>query len=75
MDGHEIYINAGKITGLKVGELMDIFPRGGTGEKREAKGKVQISAYFGIDASIGRLIEGKEPEVDDILKLAKGEGT
>jgi hypothetical protein len=39
------------------------------------KGKIQISAFFGIDASMGRLIQGKNPDVDDILRLAKGEGT
>jgi hypothetical protein len=38
------------------------------------KGKVRISAFFGLDASMGRLIQGKDPDVNDILKLAKSEG-
>jgi hypothetical protein len=75
VDGEEVYINAGKLTGLKIGDVMEVFQPGGPGERGENKGKIQISAFFGIDASMGRMIRGKKPEVNDILKLAKGEGT
>jgi len=75
VEGEEVYINAGKSTGLKVGDVMEVFRPGGTGEKKEVQGKIQISAFFGIDASMGRLIQGKNPDVNDILKLAKKEGT
>jgi hypothetical protein len=75
VEGEEVYINAGKLTGLKVGDVMEVFRPGGSGERGEVKGKIQISAFFGIDASMGRLIQGKNPDVNDILKLAKSEGT
>jgi hypothetical protein len=75
VEGEEVYINAGRLTGLKVGDVMDVFRSGGSGEKGEVKGKIKISAFFGIDASMGRLIQGKNPNVNDILKLAKSEGT
>ena len=75
VDGEEVYINAGRLTGLKVGDVMDIFRSGQFGKKGEVKGKIKISAFFGMDASIGRLIQGKNPDVNDILKLAKSEGT
>jgi hypothetical protein len=75
VDGEEVYINAGKLTGLKLGDVMEVFPSGGTGERGEVKGRIQISAFFGIDASLGRLVQGKKPDVNDILKLAKGAGT
>lgn len=75
VDGEEVYINAGKLTGLKVGDVMEVFRPGMTGDKGEVKGKIQISAIFGIDASVGRLIQGKKPDENDILKLAKREGT
>jgi hypothetical protein len=75
VEGEEVYINAGKLTGLKVGDVMEVFQPGGSGERGEAKGRVRVSAFLGIDASMGRLIQGKNPDVNDILKLAKSEGT
>ncbi|HXX33512.1 MAG TPA: hypothetical protein VEM15_03470 [Thermodesulfobacteriota bacterium] len=75
VEGENVYMNAGKLTGLKVGDVMEVFRPGGSVERGEVKGKVQISAFFGIDASMGRLIQGKNPDVNDILRLAKGEGT
>jgi hypothetical protein len=75
VEGEEVYINAGRLTGLKVGDVMEVFRPGGLEERGEVKGKIQISGFFGIDASMGRLIQGKNPDVNDILKLAKSEGT
>jgi hypothetical protein len=71
VEGDEIYINAGRLTGLKVGDVMEVFRLKGPGDRGEAKGKIQISACFGIDASIGQLIQGNQPDTEDILKLAK----
>jgi len=75
VDGDEVYINAGKLTGLKVGDVMEVFRPEGPGERGEVKGRIQISAYFGIDASLGRMVHGKKPDVNDILKLARSGGT
>jgi hypothetical protein len=75
VEGENVYMNAGKLTGLKVGDVMEVFRPGGSGERGEVKGKIQISAFFGIDASMGRLIQGKNLDVNDILRLAKREGT
>ncbi len=75
VEGEEIYLNAGRLTGLKVGDVMEVFRPGGIAERGEVKGKIRISALFGIDASMGRLIQGKNPDINDILKLAKSEGT
>ena len=75
VEGEEVYINAGKLTGLKVGDVMEVFHPGGPGERGEVKGRIRVSAFLGIDASMGRLIQGKNPDVNDILKLAKSEGT
>jgi hypothetical protein len=74
VEGEEIYINAGRLTGLKVGDVMEVYRPGGSGERGEVQGKIQISTFFGIDASMGRLIQGKNPDVNDILKLTKREG-
>ena len=71
VEGEEIYINAGRLTGLKVGDVMEVFRPKGPGEQGEVKGKIQIAAWFGIDASIGQMIQGNKPDTDDILKIAK----
>jgi hypothetical protein len=75
VEGEEVYLNAGKLTGLKVGDVMEVFRHGEFGDRGEVKGKIRVSAFLGIDASVGRLIQGKNPDVNDILKLAKSEGT
>jgi hypothetical protein len=75
VEGEDVYMNAGRLTGLQVGDVMEVFRPGGSGEQGDVKGKIRISAFIGIDASMGRLIQGKNPDVNDILKLAKGEGT
>lgn len=75
VDGESVYLNAGKLSGLKVGDVMEVFRPEKTGDRGEVKGKIQISALFGLDASVGRLIQGKRPEEEDLLKLAGREGT
>lgn len=75
VEGEDIYINAGRLTGLRLGDVVEVFRSGGLDERGEQKGKIQISGFFGIDASMGRLIDGKRPDVNDILRLAKNKGT
>ena len=55
-------------------DVMEVFRPGRSSEPGEVKGKIRVSSFVGIDASMGRLIQGKNPDVDDILKLAKREG-
>jgi hypothetical protein len=75
VEGEEVYLNAGRLTGIRVGDVMEVSRPGRSGEQAEVKGKIRISAFLGIDASMGRLIQGENPDVNDILKLAKSEGT
>jgi len=75
VEGEDIYINAGRLTGLRIGDVVEVFRPGDLDERREQKGKIQISSFFGIDASMGRLIDGKRPDVNDILRLTKDKGT
>lgn len=74
VEGEEVYLNAGRLTGLQVGDVMEVFRPGGSGGPREATGKIRVSAFLGLDASMGRLVQGNNPHVNDILKLAKREG-
>ena len=74
VEGDEVFLSAGKLTGLKVGDVLDVVDPGKPGQQKQVKGKVQISAFIGIDASVGRLINGTKPDSNDILTLAKREG-
>jgi hypothetical protein len=75
VEGGEIYLNAGRQTGLKVGDTLDVFRPGENGDRGELKGKIRISAYLGIDASMGKALDAKKPDVRDIVRLATREGT
>jgi hypothetical protein len=75
VDGEEVFLNAGKLTGLKVGDVLDVVDPGEPGGKIQVKGKVRISDFIGIDASVGKLINGTKPDSNDILTLAKREGS
>lgn len=75
VEGQEVYLNAGKLSGLRVGDEMEIFRPGKSGERGEIRGRIQISTVFGIDASIGRVIQGNPPQDEDIIKLVRRGGT
>lgn len=75
VENQEVFINAGRLTGVKVGDVMEVFPPEVSGLKEEKKARVRISAYLGMDASMARVIDGKEPEVNDILRFSKTGGS
>ena len=74
VDDGKVFLNAGRLTGLKVGDVLSIVHRTEPGKPEEMKGKLRISALFGIDASVGNVIDGTIPESNDILTLTKPEG-
>lgn len=75
VEGGEVYLNAGKLSGLKIGDVMEVLPIGSQEERKEVKGRIQISSFLGIDASVARWIQGQKPEMMDIIKLALTEGS
>ncbi len=75
VEGGEVYLNAGKLSGLKIGDVMEVLPIGSQEERKEVKGRIQISSFLGIDASVARWIQGQKPEMMDIIKLAFTEGS
>jgi hypothetical protein len=74
VEGEEVYLNAGRLSGLQVGDVLEMFRPGGSGAPGGVKGKIRISAFLGLDASMGRLVQGKAPAINDILRWAKREG-
>ena len=75
MEGEECYLNAGKVTGLKLGDRLDVFRPGEPGAGSPPKGQIQISGFLGMDASVGKIVDGKKPEVNDVLRLGSRRGT
>ena len=82
VDGDEITVNAGRKTGLAVGDRLKVF-----GEGREVidpdtkvslgrkpgveKGEVTVTDYFGEDAAVCRRVAGGGIAVNDIVRLAR----
>ncbi len=79
IDGDRVYLNAGRLTGLRVGDLMDVFgPAGGGIEqlagismdplKGQRKGQVRVSQLFGTDAAIAHRTHGGSFALSDMAR-------
>ena len=79
IDGDRVYLNAGRLTGLKVGDLMDVYgPKGGKTEQTvgismdpfegERKGQVRVSQLFGTDAAIAHITRGGNFALSDVAR-------
>ncbi len=79
IEGENIFINAGRLSGLRVGDTLEIYEPGKeiihpttkislgwtTGH---LKGVVRISELFGVDAAIGKVVQGSGFSPNDVLK-------
>jgi TolB-like protein len=68
VEGNTVYLNAGYQTGLKKGDLLEVYPAGdliGT----KPIGRVQVSKLFGIDAAVAQVIQGRV-QVEAVVKPA-----
>jgi hypothetical protein len=79
IDGDRVYLNAGRLTGLKVGDLMDVYgPEGGKIEQTvgismdpfegERKGQVRVSQLFGTDAAVAHITSGGNFALSDVAR-------
>lgn len=79
IDGNRIYLNAGRLTGLKVGDLMDVYePGGDTIEQMigismdpfegQRKGQLRVSQLFGTDAAIAHITNGGNFTLSDVAR-------
>jgi hypothetical protein len=79
IEGKHLYINAGKLSGLRIGDTLEVFEPGKeilhpttrlslgwtTGE---LKGVVRVTDLFGVDAAIGTAVQGQGFRVNDVVK-------
>ncbi len=82
VDADEITINAGRKTGLVMGDRLRVFGAGrevidpdtklSLGRKPgKEKGEIAVSGFFGEDAAVCRRIRGEGFAVNDIVKLER----
>jgi len=79
IEGDYVYINAGKLSGLRIGDTLEIFEPGKeiihpttkfslgwtTGQ---LKGAIKVTELFGVDAAVGKVIQGNGFSPNDVLK-------
>jgi len=80
-EGENLYINAGKLSGLRIGDTLEIFEPGKeiihpatnvslgwtTGQ---LKGTIRITDLFGVDAAVGKVVQGQGFSPNDVVKSA-----
>ena len=82
VEGEKIYLNAGKSTGLKIGDELEIYnpgrqvknPTTGVSLGRlpgTLQGKVKISQLFGLDAAEAKVVSGGNITSGDMVRLSK----
>jgi len=79
IEGENLYINAGRLSGLRIGDTLEIF---GPGKEiinpttkfslgwttGQLKGAIRITDLFGVDAAIGKVVQGQGFATNDVLK-------
>jgi len=79
IEGDNVYVNAGKLSGLRIGDVLQIFEPGQeiihptakfslgwtTGQ---LKGAIRVSELFGVDAAIGKVVQGQGFSLNDVVK-------
>ena len=82
VEGNNLYLNAGKSTGLRIGDTLEVFEPGKeiihpvtnfslgwtTGQ---LKGVVRVTDLFGVDAAIGKVVQGQGFNPNDVVKSTK----
>lgn len=82
VEGDKLYLNAGKSSGLKVGDELEIYTAGrqvrhpvtGVSLGRlpgTLRGKVKVSQFLGLDAAEAKIVSGKNITTGNMVRLAK----
>ena len=79
IEGENLYLNAGRLSGLRIGDTLEVFEPGKeiihastkvslgwtTGRPR---GDIKVSELFGVDAAIAKVIQGQGFSPHDVVK-------
>ena len=66
VEGNTVYLNAGNRTGLKKGDLLEVYSAGDVAGARPI-GRIQVSKLFGVDAAVAQVIRGRV-QVNAVVK-------
>jgi TolB-like protein len=66
VEGNTVYLNAGNQTGLKKGDLLEVYPAGDLNGTKPI-GRLKVSRLFGIDAAVAQVIQGRV-QVEAVVK-------
>ncbi len=81
VEGENVYLNAGKLSGIRIGDTLEVFEPGReivhpttnlslgwtTGK---LKGAVKVTSLFGVDAAVGTIVQGAGFSSNDVVKSA-----
>ena len=81
VEGEDVYLNAGKLSGLRIGDTLEVFEPGKeilhpntnlslgwtTGKLR---GAIKVTDLFGVDAAVGRVVQGAGFNSNDVVRSA-----
>ena len=81
MEGDSLYLNAGRMSGIRVGDTLEVYEPGKeithpttnlslgwtTGK---LKGAIRVSDLFGVDAAVGKIVQGQGFDQKDVVKSA-----
>jgi len=79
VEGANIYLNAGKLSGIRIGDTLEVFEPGKeilhpttnlslgwtTGK---LKGALKVTDVFGVDAAVGQVVQGTGFSPNDVVK-------
>lgn len=79
VEGDNIYLNAGKQSGIRIGDILEVYEPGKeifhpatnlslgwtTGK---LKGAIKVTELFGVDAAVGKLVQGAGFSSNDVVK-------
>jgi len=79
IEAENLFINAGRLSGLRIGDTLEIYEPGkeiihpvtkiSLGWTRgQLKGIIRVSELFGVDAAIGKIAQGSGFSVNDVVK-------
>jgi hypothetical protein len=66
VEGNTVYLNAGNRTGLKAGDLLEVYSAGDVNGEKPI-GRIKVSKLFGVDAAVARIIRGRV-QVNAVVK-------
>jgi hypothetical protein len=79
IEGENLYLNAGKLSGLRIGDTLEVYEPGKeiihptanlslgwtTGK---LKGALRVNDVFGVDAAVGKVVQGQGFNQKDVVK-------